>query len=114
MQLSSILIVDDMQASLARLERLLREVVPGPQAHVRAAADLAGARDLLLAYVGDVVPQAGAVEGAVEIIRGLDRHRLRRDAAAVAERVRRDYDWRTCVESLVPAISAVASASRRG
>ncbi|MHC6217971.1 response regulator [Stenotrophomonas acidaminiphila] len=49
MQLSSILIVDDMQASLARLERLLREVVPGPQAHVRAAADLAGARDLLLA-----------------------------------------------------------------
>lgn len=49
MQLSSILIVDDMQASLARLERLLPEVVPGPQAHVRAAADLAGARDLLLA-----------------------------------------------------------------
>lgn len=49
MQLSSILIVDDMQASLARLERLLREVVPGPQAHVCAAADLAGARDLLLA-----------------------------------------------------------------
>lgn len=49
MQLSSILIVDDMQASLARLERLLREVVPGPQAHVRVAADLAGARDLLLA-----------------------------------------------------------------
>ena len=49
MQLSSILIVDDMQASLARLERLLREVVPGPQAHVRAAGDLAGARDLLLA-----------------------------------------------------------------
>lgn len=76
--------------------------------------DLAGARDMVRTYVGDVVPQAGAVEGAVEIIRGLDRHRLRRDAAAVAEQVRRDYDWRTCVESLVPAISAVASTSRRG
>lgn len=76
--------------------------------------DLAGARDMVETYVGDVVPRALAVERTVEIIRGLDSGRLRHHAPAIAERVRGDYDWRSCVESLVPAISAVASTSRRG
>lgn len=54
MELSSILIVDDMEASLARLERLLREAAPAPQAQVQAAADLAGARGLLQARPFDL------------------------------------------------------------
>lgn len=76
--------------------------------------DLAGAQDMVRTYVGDVVPPAGAVERTVELIGRLDPIRLRQDATTIADRVRRDYDWRACVEALAPAISAVASSSSRG
>ena len=54
MELSSILIVDDMDASLARLERLLRGLQDEPRARIRTAVDLAGARELLQAVSFDL------------------------------------------------------------
>ena len=75
--------------------------------------DLAGARDMVRSYGGAVVPQASPLVPAVELLAGLDPAALRRDAVTLARRVREDYDWEACVEALVPAISAVASASRR-
>ena len=75
--------------------------------------DLAGARDMVRRYDGAVVPQASPLAPAVEVLAGLDPAALRRDAVTLACRVREDYDWGACVEPLVAAISAVASASRR-
>ena len=76
--------------------------------------DLAGARDMVQTYDGTVVPQAHAVERSVEVLASLDPLALRGRAVALAGQVRDDYDWGACVEALVPAISAVASTSRRG
>lgn len=75
--------------------------------------DLAGARDMVQSYGGAVVPQASPLPPAVELLSRLDPVALRRDAVTLARRVREDYDWVACVEALVAAISAVASASRR-
>ncbi len=68
MELSSILIVDDMDASLARLERLLRGLLDEPRARIHTAVDLAGARALLqavpvdLALVDMQLPDGSGVE----------------------------------------------------
>ena len=76
--------------------------------------DLAGARDMVGAHIGATVPIDEAVSRTVEIIEGLDLPALRAAAPGVAARVRADYDWRCCVDRLVPAISATASRSKRG
>lgn len=54
MELSSILIVDDMAASLERLERLLRGLHDEPPPRIHTTVDLAGARDLLQAVPVDL------------------------------------------------------------
>lgn len=53
--LSSILIVEDEAASLARLQRLMREVLADPQAGILAAANLAEANRLLAGHSFDLV-----------------------------------------------------------
>ena len=76
--------------------------------------DLAGARDMVRTYGGEVVPLGDAVPWTVALLRGLDLQALRARAPCVAARVRDDYDWRRCVDRLVPAISAAAARSSRG
>ena len=76
--------------------------------------DLAGARDMVETYVGATVPPEEAVSRTVSILADLDLADLRAEAPALAARVRADYDWRRCVDRLVPAISAAAARSSRG
>lgn len=76
MELSSILIVDDMAASLERLERLLRGLQDEPPPRIHTAVDLAGARDLLQAVPVDLaLVDMQLPDGTgVELIRWMQAH----------------------------------------
>lgn len=68
--------------------------------------ELAGARDMVRTYAGELVSPVAAVEEAVEFLASADPRAIRGEALSVAERVRQDHRWESCVALLKPAMIA--------
>lgn len=76
------------------------------------ALDLAGARDMIETYDGQIVGQADPVGESAAWLIAADVDDLRRRARAQAHRVRDDYDWRGCAETLAAMLADCAAARR--
>ena len=74
--------------------------------------ELAGARDMIQQYAGQLVSQEGAVESAANFLATADLADLRRRAADAAVRVREDYSWDNCVAALEAALHSTVGSNR--
>lgn len=72
--------------------------------------ELAGARDMIEQYVGQVVAQENPVEAAATYLAALDVRDVRRQAANAARRVRLDYSWDNCAAALEAALESTVLA----
>lgn len=68
--------------------------------------DLLGARDMITTYDGHLVSREQAVEEAAAFLSSVALEEIARRSAAVAERVRVDYEWGECASLLGEALRA--------
>lgn len=78
---------------------------------VPLAVDMAGVRVMTAPYGGHLVDPDTALADAAVWLSGQSADDLRREGAAIGERVRRDYGWPACVETLVAVVEAMAPAA---
>jgi glycosyltransferase involved in cell wall biosynthesis len=66
--------------------------------------DLAGARDMVTTYGGQIVSQEHAVDESADWLASQQLERIRRLGANAATRVRTDYEWSRCAGALAAAL----------
>ncbi|MFT8246079.1 glycosyltransferase family 4 protein [Roseomonas sp. BN140053] len=74
--------------------------------------ELAGARDMVETYDGQVVSTSGAVEEAASFLARQDLADLRRRGRIAAAKVRADYNWDRCAGALAAALRACVAEDR--
>jgi glycosyltransferase involved in cell wall biosynthesis len=72
---------------------------------------LAGARDMVTAYDGELVSRVSAIEETADCLATTPLHEIRRRAADAASMVRADYDWNACAQLLKEALLACVAES---
>ncbi len=75
--------------------------------------NLAGARDMVASYTGDVVAAERPAEDTAVLLSRRKRSDMRDDAIRSAKKLRDDYSWANCVKALETALEAVRIGSAR-
>lgn len=109
--LLSLLKQSDVLVHLSRIDSYPLIVLEAMACSMTAVCmDLAGARDMVTTYGGQIVSQGNPVEESANWLASQRLERIRDLGVAAAARVRSDYDWSRCAGALAVAFKECAGA----